>query len=56
MAALAYLVACIIFVLAFLGVDVGDTRGLRLVALGLAFVAAGLLLPNAREFVADRRR
>jgi hypothetical protein len=52
--ALAFLIACIIFVLAGLGVDVGSLSELDLVAFGLAFVAAGLLLPGVLAFTSSR--
>jgi len=48
-------VACILFVLAAFGAHVGDFSELDVVALGLAFVAAGLLLPGAVTFVSSHR-
>lgn len=55
MAAIAFLVACILFVLAAFGADVGSFSELDVVALGLAFVAAGLLLPGVVGFVVTHR-
>lgn len=41
----AYIVAIVLFVLAALGVDIGDAGELRLVAWGLAAFALGHILP-----------
>lgn len=55
MAVLAFIVACIVFVLAGVGVTFGDVSTLELVSLGLAALALGFLLPGAVAYLETRR-